>query len=169
MSRARRRPTRQRGFAMVTVVFLVAILASIVASVATLRERGSHAAVMEIRQARAVQAARAALEWAAWKVRDPAGALVGVDNLPPCFASPSPVALHGGLSEFTVTVTCTRSPELTESPPYYLEDVRRIVIYTVTAVASVGAADAPDRVERRMQMRVETCKDPASTALNQAC
>lgn len=169
MSRMRRRPARDRGFAMVTVVFLIVILASIVASVATLRERSSHAAVMEIRQARAVQAARAALEWAAWKVRDPAGALVGVDNLPPCFASPSTVPLHGGLSEFTVTVTCARSPELTDTPPYHQEDVRRLVVYTITAVAAVGAVDAPDRVERRMQMRVETCKDPASPAVNQAC
>lgn len=169
MTRPRRSPARERGFAMVTVVFLIVILASIVASVATLRERGSHAAVMEIRQARAVQAARAALEWAAWKVRDPAGSMTGVDNLPPCFASPSVVPLHGGLSEFTVTVTCARSPALTDVPPYYQEDVRRLVVYTLTAVAAVGAPDAPDRVERRIQMRVETCKDPASPAANQAC
>jgi hypothetical protein len=160
---------RQRGFALATVVFLLVILASIVAATGAMRERGAHANVLEVRQARAVQAARAALEWAAWKVRDPAGASGGVDQLPGCFASPAPLALPGGLAEFDVRVSCVRTPASTDSPPYYLEDVRRVVVYTLTAVAAVGAVDTPERVERRMQMRIEHCKDPASTAANLAC
>ncbi len=159
----------ERGFALATVVFLLVILASVVAAVGSMRERGSFANVLEVRQARAVQAARAGLEWGAWKVRDPAGSVAGVDNLPGCFASPSTLTLPGGLAEFDVRVSCTRSPSLSDSPPYYLEDVRRVVVYTLTAIATVGAADTPDRVERRMQMRIEHCKDPASTAANQAC
>ena len=161
--------TRQRGFALATVVFLIVILASVVAAVGAMRERGSYANVLEVRQVRAVQAARAALEWGAWKVRDPAGSVVGVDNLPDCFASPATLTLPGGLAEFDVRVSCVRSPALSDSPPYHVEDVRRIVVYTLIAEASVGEADTPAHVRRRMQMRIEHCKDPASTAANQAC
>lgn len=164
------RPSGQRGFAMITVVFLVVILAAVVAAVAGLRERGAQATVLELRQVQAAQAARTGLEWAAWKVRDPSGtATPGASDLPPCFASPATLTLPGSLEAFELTVTCTRTPALTDSPPHYLEDVRRLVVYTLTAVATAGAVDTPDRVERRMQMRVETCKDPASPAVNYAC
>jgi MSHA biogenesis protein MshP len=155
---------------MVTVVFLLVVVMSIVGALAVLRERGSYATTLDVRQARATQAARAALEWAAWKVRDPSGTgTPGAGALPPCFASPASLALPGSLEEFTVTVSCTRTPDVADSPPHYSEDARLLVVYTLVAVATSGSAGGPDRVERRVQMRVEGCKDPASTAPNFAC
>ena len=151
------------------MVFLIVILGSIVAAVGALRERGSQGSVLEVRQARAVLAARAGLEWGAWKVRDPDGTITpAVGDLPPCFATQT-LALPGGLADYTVTVSCTRSPDAAAIPPYHEEDVRRLALYTLTAVASVGTVDTPGRVLRRMQMRVETCKDPAASPPAYAC
>jgi MSHA biogenesis protein MshP len=160
----------QRGFAMVTVVFLLVIVAAVVGALAALRERGSHATALDVRQARATQAARAALEWAAWKVLDPSGTgTPGATALPPCFASPATVTLPSTLAEFAVTVTCVRAPSISDVPPHYSEDARLLAVYTLEAVATSGEDGAPDGVKRKVQMRVETCKDPASTAANFAC
>jgi MSHA biogenesis protein MshP len=152
----------QRGFAMVTVVFVLIALAAIVAAVSGLLTRGAQATVLDVHQARATEAARAALQWAAWQVRDPLGTLVpGATNLPNCFASPATLSLPAPLAEYTVSVTCSRTPDASASPSYYSEDQRRLAIFLLTATASAGAANAPDRVERRLEMRVESCKDPA--------
>lgn len=153
---------KQHGFAMVTVVFLLIALAAIVAAVSGLLTRGAQATVLDVHQARATEAARAALQWAAWQVRDPQGTLVpGATALPNCFASPTTLTLPAPLAEYTVSVTCARTPDAGASPNYYAEDQRRLAIFLLTATASVGAANAPDRVERRLEMRVESCKDPA--------
>jgi MSHA biogenesis protein MshP len=160
----------QRGFAMVAVAFVLVALAALVAGLAQLRERSGHAVVLETRQARALQAARAALQWAAWKVGDPQGAgTPGFAALPPCFASPSTLALPDSLAEFSVTVTCARSPLDTDPQPFVLEDERRLAMYTLVAVAAFGDPGTPDRVERRMELRLEACKDAASPAANFAC
>jgi len=147
---------------MVTVVFVLVALAAIVAAVSGLLTRGAQATVLDVHQARATEAARAALQWAAWQVRDPQGTLVpGATALPDCFTSPTTLSLPAPLAEYSVSVTCARTPDATASPNHYAEDQRRLAIFVLTATASAGAADAPDRVERRLEMRVESCKDPA--------
>ena len=161
---------REQGFAMVTVVFVLIALAAIVAAVSGLITRGAQATVLDVHQARATEAARAALQWAAWQVRDPQGTLVpGATALPNCFASPSAVSLPAPLAEYTVSVTCVRTPDATASPNFYSEDQRRLAIFLLTATASAGAPNAPDRVERRLEMRVESCKDPAGDLPDYRC
>ncbi len=162
--------TRERGFALVAAVFVLVILASVVAWLGTLRIGASQAVVLEMRQARAMLAARSALQWAAWKVRDPQGTgTPGVMELPPCFVSPTVLSLPGSLAEFDVTVSCVRTPAATDAPPYLLEDLRRIAVYSLVVTASIGAPATPERVERRIEMLVETCRDAASSAVNFAC
>jgi MSHA biogenesis protein MshP len=159
--RSHRQVHPARGFAMVTVVFVLIALAAIVASVSGLLTRGAQATVIDVHQARATEAARAALQWAAWQVRDPRGTQVpGATALPNCFASPSTVSLPAPLDAYSVSVSCSRTPDASASPNYYSEDQRRLAVFVLTATASVGGANAPDRVERRLEMRVESCKDP---------
>ena len=147
---------------MVTVVFVLIALAGIVAAVSGLLTRGAQATVLDVHQARATEAARAALQWAAWQVRDPRGTLLpGGTTLPSCFASPTTLSLPAPLAEYTVSVTCSRTPNVAASPNYFSEDQRRLAIFVFTATATAGASNAPDRVERRLEMRVESCKDPA--------
>jgi MSHA biogenesis protein MshP len=168
--RLRGGPRRSQGFAMVTVVFVLIALAAIVAAVSGLLTRGAQATVLDVHQARATEAARAALQWAAWQVRDPQGTLVpGATALPNCFTSPSTVTLPAPLAEYTVSVTCVRTPDVGASPNHFAEDQRRLAIFLLTATASAGAANAPDRVERRLEMRVESCKDPAGDLPDYRC
>lgn len=163
-----RRPAQ--GFAMVTVIFVLIALAGIVAAVSGLVSRGAQATVLDVHQARATEAARAGLQWAAWQVRDPRGSLLpGATALPNCFTSPTTMTLPAPLAEYTLSITCTRTPDSAASPNYYSEDQRRLAIFLLTATASAGAANAPDRVERRLEMRVESCKDPAGDVPDYRC
>ena len=160
----------QNGFAMVTVIFALVALAAIVASVSALVVRGAQATALDVQQARATQAAKAGLQWAAWQILDPRASLApGSSNLPSCFASPSAVTLPSPLAGYAVSVTCVRTPGESASPSFYSEDQRRLAIFQLTAVARAGAVDAPDRVERRLEMRVESCKDPAGAAPDFRC
>lgn len=91
-----------RGFTLVSAIFIVVVLAALGAAVAALSQRQHLGAAAELQTARAVQAARAGLEWAAWQVlRNPA---------PPAAAPACPADTSfapGGLDGFTVTVRCS--------------------------------------------------------------
>lgn len=101
-STARRRGTA--GFTLVSVVFVLVVLAALGAAIASIATRQQLGSAAEIDAARALQAARAGLEWAAFQVlRNPAPPA----SAPACFGSTSFVPT--GLSSFTVTVSCTRT------------------------------------------------------------
>jgi MSHA biogenesis protein MshP len=87
------------------MLFVLVVLAALGAALANMSMRQHMGSAAELAAARAVQAARAGVEWAAFQVlRSPGPAGVA----PACFASTS-FAL-AGLSDFTVTVNCTRTP-----------------------------------------------------------
>lgn len=92
------------GFTLVSALFVVVVLAllgAVLAKVALRQQLGSAA---EVEHARALQAARGGLEWAAFQVlRNPAPPAAA----PACFGATS-FAL-AGLAGFTVTVNCTRT------------------------------------------------------------
>lgn len=93
-----------RGFTLVSVVFILVVLAALGAALATVSVRQQMGSALDLESARALQAARAGLEWAAFQVlRNPAPPAAA----PACPATTSLVP--GGLGGFTVTVRCTRS------------------------------------------------------------
>ncbi|MFZ2987618.1 MAG: agglutinin biogenesis protein MshP [Ideonella sp.] len=91
---------------MVSVLFILVVLAALGAAMASFSARQQLGSAMDQEHARALQAARAGLEWAAWQVLraspPPAAA-------PACFAS-TQLTLAGSLSDFKVNVSCTRTP-----------------------------------------------------------
>lgn len=90
---------------MISVVFILVVLAALGAAVASMSMRQQLGSASELGAARAYQTARAGLEWAAFQVlRNPAPPAAA----PACFSTSSfsPAALPG----FTVTVSCTRTP-----------------------------------------------------------
>lgn len=169
----RRSPRRRssRGFAMMTVVFVLVIMVGAAAALSTWGARNDHLSALSVRESRAAAAARAGLQWGAWHVRDPRGTLfAGAATMPSCFAtktfsSGAGSALPAPLDEFDVQVSCSRSP----TSGAYQEDQRSVVVFTLTATAVAGAANGPERVERRAEMRIEACKDPAGVAPTWAC
>jgi MSHA biogenesis protein MshP len=93
---------RTRGFTMMSMLFILVALAALGAALASLSQRQQLGSAGELAAARAYQAAFAGLEWGSYQVLASAGQ-------PACFASKS-FALPDRLSDFTVTVSCTRTP-----------------------------------------------------------
>jgi MSHA biogenesis protein MshP len=161
---------RHDGFAFITAIFLLVVLASFAAFVVSITSNAAAASAAAIQGTRAYEAARAGLEWAGHQVRDPNGTLApGATNLPDCFPSPRTLALPGELAPFTVTLTCTRTPAIGATPSFHEEGDKRIALYVVFATASSGAAGSSEYVERRLEARFEKCKDAAAPGPTHAC
>lgn len=138
---------------MVSALFVLVVLAALGAAMATFAQRQQLGSAAEIDAARALQSARAGLEWAAYQVlRNPAppGAA------PACFAATS-FAL-AGLAPFTVTVTCTRTP----GSGVLNDGAQALVFYQLVATACNGGGSScpasgslqPTYVERQLSWTV---------------
>ena len=111
----RQRPQRERacarhraarGFTLVSALFVLVVLAALGAALAKISQRQHLGSAAEIDAARAYQAARAGIEWAAFQMlRNPAPPAAA----PACFGTTS-FQPPGSLANFTVTVSCTRTP-----------------------------------------------------------
>lgn len=160
------RPPLPRGLLLPAVVWVIVALGGVLATLATLSERASANLGQEVLGARALAAARAGTEWGAWQVRDPQATLApGAAVLPNCFATPSSLALPTPLDAFTVQVSCTRYPGTGTID----EGGLLLAVYEIVATASSGAVGSAQRVERRVQLRVESCKNPAADAPAYSC
>lgn len=93
-----------RGFTLVSVIFILVVLALLGAALAHVTLRQQLGSAAEVEHARALQGARAGLEWAAFQVlRNPAPPAAA----PACFAATSFTV--AGLAAYTVTINCTRT------------------------------------------------------------
>ena len=134
-------PRYAAGFVLPSAIFLLVILAALAAYMVSLSRTSHISSALDIQGARAYQAARAGIEWAAWQVVDP-------QTQPPtsatlCPASPTALVLPGTLAAFTVNVTCTRTPAT--------DGADTVAIYQVTSTASAGLAGSVDFVSRRIE------------------
>jgi MSHA biogenesis protein MshP len=96
----------QAGFAMASALFILVVLAALGTALASISQRQQMGAANDIDSARALQAARAGLEWGSFQVMrlpDPPAAA------PACFADTT-LQPGGGLGSFSVTVHCQRTP-----------------------------------------------------------
>jgi len=151
--------------ALPVVIFLLVILSMLLAAATTLALQGSAASSLELRGARALAAARAGTEWAAWMVSDPQASIApGAAVLPPCVATTT-VALPSPLDEFNVVVQCTRTPSSGEID----EGGLKLASYQLTATASGGDVASAERVERRVETRLTVCKNPGGLGPRYPC
>ena len=92
---------------MVTALFIIVVLAALGTALGTLSQRQHLGSALDLDSARAIQAARAGLEWGAFQVlRNPAPPAAA----PACPATTTFTLASTSLSSFTITVTCTRTP-----------------------------------------------------------
>ncbi len=104
--RRQRGSPRAAGFTLISVLFILVVLAALGAALAKISQRQQLGSAAEIDAVRAFQSARAGLEWAMFQVlRNPAPPAAA----PACFASTS-FNPPGNLARMTVTVSCTRTP-----------------------------------------------------------
>ena len=158
----------QRGFTLVTAIFLLVVLAMLGAFMLTLTSLQQSSSVLDVQGVRAYQAARTGIEWGAFQVLDPNNA-IGSPALPTCPTSPTHLTPTGSLSPFTVTVTCTATSTT--------EGNRNVATYLIVATACnqpsggscPNATPSSGYLERQVQATLAKCKDPTASAPQYAC
>lgn len=174
------RSADQRGFSIVTAIFLIVVLALLGVFIVSVTGIQQSSQVLDIQGVRAYQAARAGIEWGAYQVLDPNN----TKNAASCATPDMPVCpgggpgttdltgLAGSLSPFTVTVVCTRTNTT--------EGNRDIWTYQIASTACnqpLGASPmCPNTgtpttgyVERRLTAVLSKCKDPTAAAPRCSC
>ena len=149
-----RRHAKQRGFTLVSAIFLLVVLASLGAYMVTLSGVQQVTTSQSVQAARAYFAAKAGLEWGIHWATAP-GADAGDPDLRQCAASTGPFTLTGsGFEGVSVTVTCT-------DVAYNGNDYYRT--FNLTSTATYGSTGMPDYVERKLQAIV--CQSDNATTL----
>lgn len=162
-------PGSQHGFAFITAIFVLVIMATFAAYAVTLSTSAQATTAVAVQGVRAHAAARAGLQWAAYTLRDPQFTAVPGNTPRDCFASPAALALPAEFAGFTVQVSCTRYPDFGATPNFSEEGTQRLAQYLVTATASSGTPGSLDYVERQLEARIEVCKDPSASSPAFAC
>jgi MSHA biogenesis protein MshP len=129
-----RRASRQGGFAIISAVFLIVVLALLGAMIVSMSTSQQVGAARDLAGSKAYFAAKVGIEWGAYQVLQ-AGTCNGSSTLP---------ALSGSASGFTVTVTCSRTGPFDEAGT-------NVYVYQITSTASTGTAGAADYAERQLQ------------------
>ena len=144
---------------MASLLFILVVLSALGAAMALFTQRQHMSSAAELAAARAFQAAYAGLEWGSFQVlRNPAPPAAA----PACFGATNisfPAATDSALSDFTVTVSCVRTP----GSGTVSDGATALVFYDLTAVACnqpvggacpAGSAPAATYVERSLSKRV---------------
>lgn len=141
----------QRGFAVMLAIFLVVTLAAVGAYLVTVSTGQVEAVVQDEQGARAYQAARAGVDWAAHRVlRHP-----GTGFASSCTGAPftQRLTLTQGLAGFYADVTCEQVAS--ESEGGVVVAVLKLDVTacnTSPACCAAGAACGPTYVERKLQL-----------------
>jgi len=123
MTSARGSTNRTAGFTMMSMLFILVVLAALGTALAALSQRQQLGSAGELAAAKAHQAALAGLEWGSHQVLRAAGQ-------PACFAARS-LPLGAGLADFTVTVSCVRTP----GSGTVADGAQALAFYEITATA----------------------------------
>lgn len=148
-----RRDRNQAGFALVTAIFLLVVLAALGAFMVNISTTQHSGSMLDVQGARAYQAARAGVEWGAYQVLNPENS----DPLGARAACPATgaLALGGSLSGFTVAVACS----LTQAT----EGARWVRVYQLTSTAHAGTPGGTDYVDRRVTATIATCREESDS------
>ena len=136
----------QRGFSLVTAIFLLVVLAALGAVMVTFSTAQQQSFAIDVLGSRAYQAARAGIEWSAYQVLKGGGCVTGVVTMP----TPGP------LSDFTVNVACstTVQSDVTPATADTTRDIGTVTVYSVSSVATAGTLGQADYVERQLTVSI---------------
>lgn len=97
----------QRGFSLVSAIFLLIVLAGLGAAIVNISTSQHTSSALDVQGTRAYQAARTGIEWGVYQQLQ-----AGVCNNSTSFVPTAPT-----LSAFTVTVTCAAAVTANTNPP----------------------------------------------------
>ena len=139
----------QKGFSLVTAIFLLVVLGGLGAMMVTFFTAQQQSSALDVLGSRAYQAARTGVEWAAYNVAaQPENSLAAWAG---CATGPVPPfsagTLGGNLSPFAVAVTCNAAS--------YVESASTIWVYNITSTATFGATPgSANYVERVISVKM---------------
>jgi MSHA biogenesis protein MshP len=142
----------QRGFSIVSAIFLVVILAALGAFMVSLSSTQHTTSALDVKGARAYQAARAGIEWAAYQGIKNAAAF-GCATAGP---SNDTISFPGDLASFTTTVACASAT--------HDEGGNTVRVYSITSTARSGVVGSIHYVERVLTATVSLCTAPGGGA-----
>ncbi len=127
-------PLAQGGFSIVSAIFLLVVLSALGAFMVTFSTVQHTTSAMDVRGAQAYQAARAGIEWGAYRV---------LRGTPSCIMG----QVLNDVPGFTVTVDCA-------GPTAYTEGVTPVAVYQITSTARSGTLGGISYVERQLQATI---------------
>ena len=127
----------QRGFSIVSAIFLLVILSAMGAFMLTFSNVQQMTSAQDLQGGKAYQAARAGIDWGAYQILQGGGT---------CAASTT-VPLGGNLASFNLVVQCT-------SYGPYTEGANTFHLYQITATANSGTLGSTTYVERQIQATI---------------
>ena len=125
--------SRQNGFGLVAAMFVIIIMAAVIAVMARLAVSQNATNNLAIQQARAYQAAQAGLEWG---IKQALNGDACIDSF--------------SVSGFAVSVSCVATTPLSVS-----EEGRMVQFYQLTATAEYGVTGSADYAYRQLAAVVE--------------
>jgi MSHA biogenesis protein MshP len=128
--------TRERGFSLVSAVFLLVVLAGLGVYAVRLNTLQQQTVTAGLRAAQAFQAARTGVAWGAYRALN-GGA---------CDASTTLNLTEGAASGFRVTVQCTQRT--------HTEGAGSVHVYVFDVRAEAGTYGGADYVSRRLQTKI---------------
>jgi MSHA biogenesis protein MshP len=127
----------QRGFSLVSAIFLLVVIAALGTFAITLSTTQQQSAALDVLGSRAYQASRAGIEWGAYQVLQNGGCPAATQVL---------AAMPNTLANFSVRVDC--------SSVAASEASATVTIYQLTSTATLGTVATPDYVERQMSVTI---------------
>jgi len=132
----------ERGFAIVSALFLIIALAALAAGIMVFTSTQHVTSAQDVQGSRALAAARAGSEWMVATIMTQESA-----GNPPYACIPTSLVFAG----FNIAVACTRSS--------HDEEGNRIHVFNITSKASTGGAPGNlGYVERQIHTVVATCR-----------
>lgn len=174
MSTIRRRQA-QHGFALASAIFILVVLAALAVGITLLTTQSQTGLARDMLGSRAYHAARAGLDWGAYRVLDPLNttATSGSAPLPncpgaaagTCPTAAAPLAASVPTTPFTSTVLAGHAVTLQCSCTDHTEAGRNIRVFQLRSTATSGSGLTA--VERQVSARVAYCRDPNGNPANQ--
>jgi len=143
MMRNHKAPYSQRGFTLVTAIFIIVILATLVGYMVSLSGTQRATSLLALQGARAYQGARSGIEWGIQQTSTTPGTMCSAAP----GSTPTTFALNGpGLAGFSVTVSCDFTT--------HTEKSTTVSVYHLVALAAFGSYGSPDYVSRQLEATV---------------
>jgi MSHA biogenesis protein MshP len=158
--------TLQRGFSLITAIFLLVVIAALGAMMVTFFAAQQQSSAIDLLGSRAYQTARAGMEWGAFQITQSqvagpsfATACQGGTSSVPTYPSAQPTLTGTPLSQYSLADSCFATQ--------YMEGTNSFWVYTITATSSGVNGATPgstDYVRRAIQATIASAVSVGDTA-----